>query len=341
VFLKETKGKGMTSRSWAKTFSLCDKPRGAVSRNKVVEKIELYSRETKKALGLVEKHRLLTIGHQAGDFERYPKDPGKISMDTVDILELMKNSFEDYCLDGIEIDIQIDHKNIIDENLKDVYVVHNELETQLAPFAIDYFKRNTLRKVIRGFVDSKYHERGKHIYIEIKCNDSERLNNRDNEAISGALDIIDDVVKGFSASETQKIFRHIGFASFNHRALERIAGSAKGRHNLFFIVASNRALGWIATKTIYPHFNFLGKRLKKVLLRSEFLTGVWFDPCAVKDFSEIFNAMNREREGNPLLRPLDVYVSTYLLEEREYFRKLGMQKDKMHHVEGLFFEIKR
>jgi len=330
----------MTSRRSAKPFSLCNKPRGAISRDKVVEKIEYYNRRTKKCLGIVESHRLLKIGHQAGAFERYPKDPEKISIDTADILELMKKSFEDYRLDGIEIDIQIDQKNIVGEGVRDIYVVHNKLEINLAPYAADYLKKNTLRKVIMGFIDAKYHEKDKHIYIEIKCDDSKRLDIRDEAAISGALDVIDEVVKSYSAGEAEAICKHIAFASFNYRALERIDRLCNGKHDLFFIVASNRALGWIATKTIYPHFNYLGKRLKKVLLRSEFLTGVWFDPCAVNDFARIFNGINREREGNLLLKPLKVFVSTYLLKKEEYFDRLESEREKLGNVEGLFFETK-
>ena len=176
--------------------------------------------------------------------------------------------------------------------------------------------------------------------IEIKCDDYEKLDMRDKAAITGALHIIDDLVRQSSPEKAKEIREHIGFASFNTMALERIAEVTGGRHDLFFIVASNRALGWIATKTIYPHFNYLGKRLKKVLSRSEYLTGAWFDPCAVKDFSRIFNAINRERQGNPLLQPLKVYISTYLLEEREYFHRLEKDREKVQHVEGLFFEIK-
>ncbi len=330
----------MTFKKSTRPFSFCSNPYGALSRDHAEEKIAYYTQKTKKCLGMAEGHRLLKIGHQAGAFERYPKDPGAISIDTADILDLMKMSFEDYRLDGIEIDIQIDQNNIIDENVRDIYVVHNKLDFHLMPYATGYLKRNTLRNVLKGFLDAKYHEKDKYMYIEIKCHVAKKLDIRDKAAISGALNVIDDVLKGFSSEEAEEIRKHIGFASFNNKALERIAELAKGRHALFFIVASNKALGWIATKTIYPHLNYLGKRLKKILLESQFLTGIWFDPCAVKDFGRIFNAINRERQGNPLLQPLKVYVSTYLLEEREYFSRLEKDREKLYHAGGLFFDIK-
>jgi hypothetical protein len=328
------------SRRSAKPFSLCNKPRGAVSRDKIVEKIEYYNRRTRNCLGVVESHRLLKIGHQAGDFERYPKNPEKISMHTADISELMKKSFEDYRLDGIEIDIRMDHGNVIDKAVKDIYVVHDKLESPLGPYPTSYLKRNTLRNVLKGFIEAKYHEKNKHIYIEIKCDDSEGLDSRDKAGISGALDVIDEVVKSYPAGKAEAIYRHIALASFNYKALERIDRLCNGQHDLFLIVASNRLVGWLAIKTIYPHFNYLGKRLKKVLSTSEFLKGAWFDPCAVNHFGGIFNGINREREENLLLKPLKVFISTYLLQKEDYFDRLESEREKLRHVEGLFFEMK-
>jgi hypothetical protein len=328
------------SRRSAKPFSLCNKPRGALLRDKIVEEIEFYNKRTKKCLGVDESRRLLKIGHQAGDFERYPKNPEKISMDTVDISDLMKKSFEDYGLDGIEIDLQMDHGNVIDKAVKDIYVVHDKLESPLGPYATSYLKRNTLREVLKGFIEAKYHKKNKHIYIEIKCDDSERLDNQDKTAISGTLDVIDEVVKRYPAGEAEAICRHIALASFNYKALDRTDRLCNGQHDLFLIVASNRIIGWLAIKTIYPHFNFFGKRLKKVLSTSEFLKGAWFDPCAVNHFGSIFNGINKEREKNLLLKPLKVFVSTYLLQKEDYFDRLESEREKLRHVEGLFFEIK-
>ena len=220
--------KKMTSKRSAVTFSLCNKPHGVISSNNILERTEYYDRRTKKCLGLAESHRLLKIGHQAGSFQRYPKDPEKISKDTADISELMKKSFEDYRLDGIEIDIQVDCRSVVDEANRDIYIVHDNLESSPGPYATDYLKRNTLQKVLKVFTDAKYHEKGKYIYIEIKCKNSERLDNRDKEAISGALKVIDDVIRESSAEVAKEIRKHIGFASFNYMALETIDELAIG-----------------------------------------------------------------------------------------------------------------
>ena len=330
----------MAYSRFTKFFSICNTSFGAITRENAAKQIGSYNKRTKKYLGIGENSDLLKIGHQAGSYKRYPKDPEKIGTDTFDISKLMKQSFEDLSLDGIEIDIQIDQENVVHESIKEIYVVHDKLENGLDSYAIGYLKRNTLEKVLRNFIDAKYHENNRHIYIEIKCDDSEQLDTRDETLITGALNIIDKLMKNRSHEEAEEICDHLAFASFNYRALERIGELSKGRYDLFFIAASNRTLGWIASKTIYRQFNYLGKRLKKILSESKMITGVFFDPCSIDDFGSVFNGINNIRENEFSLKPLKIFISTYLLEENEYFDRIEKEGKNLQNVKGLFFDIK-
>ncbi|MBW1912628.1 MAG: hypothetical protein JRI43_05580 [Deltaproteobacteria bacterium] len=332
--------RNMTSNRFTRFFSFCKTSYGAISREGAVKKIDSYKKRTGQCLGIGEKEDLLKFGHQAGSYEQYPKDPEKTGTDTLDISKLMKQSFDDYSLDGIEIDIQIDQENRVGEGIKDIYVVHDKLENDLKSYAIEYLKRNTLKKVLRDFIEAKYYENNKHIYIEIKCDDSERLDTCDERVIAGTLDVIDGLVKEYSHEDAEEICDHLAFASFNYRALEKIDKLSKHRYDLFFIAASNRTLGWIATKTIYRHFNYLGKMLKKTLSESNIITGVFFDPCAIDDFGAVFNRINDTRENEFKLEPLKIFISTYLLEEDEYFDRIENEGKNLQNVKGLFFDIK-
>jgi len=330
----------MASNRFTRFFSICNTPYGAISRENAAKKIDSNSKRTGKCLGIGKNKDLLKIGHQAGSYKRYPKDPEKIGTYTFDISKLMKQAFDDLSLDGIEIDIHVDQKNVVGQDIKDIYVVHDKLENGLDSYAIGYLKRNTLEKVLRSFIEAKYHENNKHIYIEIKCDDSEQLDTWDETVITGALNIIDKLMKNCSHEEAEEICDHLAFASFNYRVLERIGELSKGRYDLFFSAASNRTLGWIASKTIYRHFNYLGKRLKESLSESKMITGVFFDPCSIDDFGYVFNGINNIRENEFSLKPLKIFISTYLLEENEYFDRIENEGKNLQNVKGLFFDIK-
>ena len=118
----------MASNRFTRFFSICDTPYGTISRENAAKKIDSNNKRTRKYLGIGENKNLLKIGHQAGSYKRYPKDPEKIGTDTFDISKLMKQGFDDLSLDGVEIDIQIDQKNVVDQDIKDIYVVHDKLE---------------------------------------------------------------------------------------------------------------------------------------------------------------------------------------------------------------------
>ncbi len=330
----------MASNRFLKFSALCKTPYGAISKKNVQEKIESYKERTKRYLNISEGKRLSAIGHQAGNYEQYPKDPGEIGPHKLDISELMKQSFELFGLDAIEIDIQIDQENVINQGIKDVFVVHDKLGNDLETCAVEYLKRNTLENVLKCFIDEKYYKKNKHIYIEIKCDDSKKLEKQDEAVIERALDVIDELLEIYPQERAEEVFKHISFASFNYKALERTAKLSNSRHSLFLIVASNRFLGWIVSKTYWPHFNYLGKKLKKTLSESELITGVWFDPCAVNNFNKVFNGINRKRESRGELKQLKIFVSTYLLGENDYFNRMKDDGEELENVEGLFFEIK-
>jgi len=330
----------MASNKISRFFAPCKNPYGAISKDNALEKIEYLKENTKKCLNIAKGECLSGIGHQAGNYEQYPKDPKEIGLDTINISESMKQSFDAYGLDGIEIDIQIDQKNIIEEGMKDIYVVHNKLKNGLDTCAIEYLKRNTFEKVLKYFIDTKYFEKNKHIYIEIKCDDSERLEKQDEAVIEGALNVIDKLLEKKPQEGVEEICKHISFASFNYRALEKIAKLSNEKYSLYLIAASNRFLGWIASKIFYPQFNYLGRNLKKTLSESKLITGVWFDPCAVNNFGNIFNEINKKRKNSGELKHLKIFISTYLLEKNDYFNKMKSEGEGLENVDGLFFDIK-
>jgi hypothetical protein len=255
-------------------------------------------------------------------------------------MDAMNWCFQDAGMDGIEIDIQADQMRLAEEAIQDIYVVHDKLRAPLRPGVREYLRRNTLEKVIKGFISQGYPAAGKSLYIEIKCDHPVTLDGWDGAVIRGALRKIGQLTSSFPEPERAVIERHIAFASFNYRALERIAELAPGKYDLFLIVASNKCLPWVASKTLYPQYNYLGRRLRQTVVRSRVLTGIWFDPWAMEDFGAVFNRINEERSRDAQGKPLALFVSTYLLEAGEYAHRLGTEKERLHNVKGLIFDIR-
>ena len=354
--------------------SLCRTSKGAIhtsepeNNDSLKNGIEEYVELVAKLVPGEQSPRLLKIGHMAGSYKQYPKSIDKIEKmnEPVDSLiargqlqhvaDLIEFSFKDLELDAVEIDVQMGWGR--ERRKRVIYVTHDPIKQAPDEYSEDvsrYLQSNRLDSVLSKFIESGYF-REKGLFIEFKCKRHDRLSESDSLVIRGTLNTIADVVKSraWKSSEEKEVFLgHVGFASFNLGALVEAAryDSIKAiykdvpnhsRPKLFYIASSNRFVGRLASVLPWTRsLNFLSRKMLKKIAEFRELTGVWFDPCGVKDFVDSFSRKiisHRSRLPNPP-PPLEFHISTYKLGKGEFEKRILREKGQMEAVKGMVFDI--
>ena len=232
------------------------------------------------------------VGHQSGVPRLYPQNPDKIrkragtATPVLPTVETMKIAFESTGLDAIEIDVQVVDGG---DSVEDVYVMHDR------PTAADmtddvvgpYLSGNRLVTVLEAFAAARYYEQGKKIYLEYKTYPPMgELAETDLGLIDGTMAIVDEVA-GACGSQAEEFRSHIGFVSFNDRALKRARDltQAKG-HSFHFVAGTNRPICSLLAGLIDE--TCLDGDVIERLRSSSWLTGIWFGPGWVPDYGTVF-----------------------------------------------------
>jgi hypothetical protein len=295
------------------------------------DRINDYSDRTKSLLNYNDNTAFLTVGHAAGNYTRYPMFPRKIidchlppaDNCTWDINRSIDRSFDQFALSGVEVDVQMAGDEI--------YIIHEKV---LPADLSAYLQRNTLKQVLIHFGQNiKYMSSNKMIYIEIKCEDSEVLEENEKRLIKKVVEIISDSEKKYPG-----ISKHIAFVSFNYSALQTVHDLGSSSET-YFILATNKCAGTILKKLLCHDLSTLNDTLIAELERTSFLSGIWFDPYGIPDFSEVLSRINAQRRNANHLVPLQFFISTYKLHSDEYFSNLSEQKEKLQNVVGLIFDL--
>lgn len=226
------------------------------------------------------------IGHGGASFSHYPmnvnnqQEPiGNYDRNISNIIDLMSLVFESDSsqkIDAIELDIQVppvSHILCADAKSADSecsFIMHDTpkweaFNTNKNTKIFTYMKKNTLRKILNNFVEKKYYEKGKQLYIEIKSpsNECSLPNVNTKKCLVGADEFLKEVklltkkypyiknikswlrVVSFSASSLTHIHKYIGIdmdysfiagyheSSFIKKILKRKLSQCKGAVPVF------------------------------------------------------------------------------------------------------------
>ncbi len=305
--------------------------------NSVEECTAAYGRY-QEAAGLETGDRLL-IGHQAGDYQRYPLSAKDLTAENLaaagsyavrDVASLIDRAFETLGLTAVEIDVG----KLRDVSQTEVYVIHDRPDAKdLQPGgARAYLKRNTLEKVLAHFYWKSHHRRGRWIFIELKTDKEMGVGEADRDLVERTVSVVHQAAAGRDSV-------NVGFASFNYEVLE-LAHDEAGALELetYWILNTSRWLRHVGRLN--------GKRpvsaaTRKLLETSAFLTGVWFDPRWLPDYDDIFaRARTARRNKTPPLKPLRYSMSTYYSTMNEFEKLMAKRppsgRDQYH---AMIFEV--
>ena len=339
-------------------------PRGAIRYSPSPQDImESYRQETETLLEYpIPRHAVL---HRAGSFQEYAKDvhDSKFSYrpkegGIQDVADLMDWSFKELDADGIEIDVQTVPGS---EKFDKVYIVHDPIraENGLSDDACDYLEKNELEDVLKRYISENYFKTGKgnkrerFLYIELKCAKGcfrlrhHALSDEEKAYLEKVVSRISKLLPDNDQATSERIRRHIAFASFNLGALEHTYRFMKERgeesgHRFFFIAATNKPiLGRIAC-LFSREINYLDEDLTNRIINASWLDGIWFDPSGMNVIAKTFNNINRRRKDGPL----DIHISTYKLCKKQYLKKMRKEMavqgtETLQHVKGMIYEIQR
>ena len=269
-------------------------------------------------------NRLSAIGHAAGSYQQYPIDISLPSDKKVS--ELILDSIKTHDLNGIEIDVQIDksgdvyvtHDRIIGDDKENIKQINKNSEKLNEVITTIY--KNGLNNDIR-------------LFIELKTS-SQEVTDIDELLINGILKSIKYGID--NKSFQNKILNNISFISFNYNMLKKFHDENKKigivNFRLYQIIASsyNKLLTWC----ICPAFSVLNVDLLK---KDDILTGIWFDPKGIPDFTTAFNEINNYRKN----KAYEIYISTYGLSKDSYVKALKKNKEGLRNITGLIFDIQR
>ena len=267
------------------------------------------------------------VGHQSGMPGQYPHSPDKIkrqadtAIPVLPTTDTMKTAFEAIGLDAIEMDVQAIESGDSDG---DVYVVHDKPTTaDMADEVVStYLAGNRLVSVLEAFAAARYYEQGKRIYLEYKTDPTiGELVGADLALIERTMAIVDEVAST-CGPESEQFRAHIGFVSFNDRALQRSRDLAQASgHSLHFIAGTNRPvcrlLAGIIGETRLDHDAI--ERLRS----ATWLTGIWFAPGWVPDYGEVFPAIDEGWD-----RKLGYGIGTYYTSARRIRQLMGKEGNR-------------
>ena len=338
---------------------------GALSRKDFLSKVrEILEKQTGQKPG-----RLLSVGHQLGNFKVYPVFADKVGHKDFDSTREMLYSYTRLRLDGIELDVQLGPE------LKTPYIIHERIIDFYSKInskwekARSFFEKNSLERLLESYLQKKLHQKGKYIFIELKAKHSYKLDEIEEQTIEKTMKTLERVIS--KRPDGAAIRKKIAFISFNHMALlnamnstacgeEQNIACGESGYGYHYIAGSNLPQSYLYSTLLCPEFNSADhlfvkrkkdaahKELWEMLNADARLTGVWLLPNAVINAPKEFSRINANREKS--LGPeslLKFYLSTYQVSHKKFLDHLDNSKHRGKYgnyygqIEGLIFDVKR
>lgn len=277
--------------------------------------------------------RLLHVGHKLGSYRDYPH---RICRDGVaggltDQNVLMNTAFQaNWALDGLELDLQPGPAENGDD--PDLYVVHDPIEAGVPK---ERYQEKSIRRLLDAFRANRYAAANKHLYLELKAH-------RDcaGEKLATPYDedqIADKVILFVRAYPD--LVPAMAFTSFSARDLEVLHDKASAAHlpplHYYLIVGTTSStmgnLGCRLGSGNIPRFDTKAK-----ILTADWLTGIWFGPKTLSDFSSTLGAINDHRRG---LQPLRFMFNVYQEEWTKTFERFTKDPRRLQQLEGVIYDL--
>lgn len=331
---------------------------GLVERSSAAASIAAYVEDVNTAIekGGGKKGELITVGHQIGNYEDYPKFPGCIKDKGFIASERMETGFSDYRLSAVEIDVQLGP----DGNT--VYIMHERLTDRYSTGdskwneVMEFYNKNTLRSLLDVFVRTN----DKYLYIELKAKKADTADESEKRTVLKMLEVITaSIPKGVNPDSIRS---RIGFISFNYELLDYVIKQKKeknmyAKHRLYYIACSDSLIGRAVT-CFCPELNnpdnFLSAEregskvpdLWNLVNNSDDIAGIWLSPGDIKDVVSRLSRLNEKRVNNKR-NPLEFFLSTYQKRRESFFSLLNDEKALngnsafYGNIRGLVFDIKK
>lgn len=281
--------------------------------------------------------KLEIVGHGAGSYRYYPMDvvntfmventrvrgnnwsneyPAK-AKNINDLLDLTFSSNE---VDSVEIDVQaapLSH-SLCGDGLGCLYVMHNEPDWEMLEEpghnAIEYLQNNSLRKILKYFVETKKYYKDRRLHLELKsnfgCNDPDRTSDFCRESAVRLANEIITTLSNLNAlksekwkdPETGEPVNWLSLVSFSATALqvsqEVLKAAGLDKYVDFSLIAGvyPADLRWIPgqLKGSVPVFS---SKLRGFAETTEWLDTIWFSPQGIEGFNKVFQDVLNKRQA--------------------------------------------
>ncbi len=286
------------------------------------------------------------MGHRLGEFAHYPMNLNSLDRlagykETRDMLD---EGFRNYGLSGLELDIRVKSERPVNGEAETVYVVHDELSSNLPEPCQDYLDRNRFDALLRHYIAKKYYET-KLLGVELKGNkrwyDPARgLLTSDPEYESrlarAGVATVDRVCREMKLKKSvaRQVRGSIAFACFHLSALEAAFAAGGEGFRFYLIATTDRFWSGFLNQLIWKNPPLRGAIIAEIAA-ADFLTGIWFDPIFYDRPLALFNEINRRRA-----RKLHFFISTYYSGFERLKQLLAAEQGQPRlPVEALFFDL--
>jgi len=272
------------------------------------------------------------IGHVLGAYQEYAMQLTARGTRTRkhdemlrDATTLMQEAFDARYLDAVEFDV---HMNTRDAEASAVLVLHHEPHWESLPkwpLAQGFLQndRNSLRVLLASFF-ARYHQQQKRLYIELKAPEGcraiaappgatcRRIAGEVAAALVSHGEVLGSdwrsiVLVSFSTQMLEAVYEALPTALRTRIDYLLIVGSAS---RLLSTVASRK--GWVAP---------FSDKQRHWMVKTPWLTGVWYSPRAMRDFPRLIADVNVQRV-DATLPCLDVGISVYLQQVNKFLRDM-------------------
>ncbi|WP_196888411.1 hypothetical protein [Aureivirga sp. CE67] len=223
------------------------------------------------------------------------------------------------------------------------FIIHdipNWKKLHIRSKTLDFFKKNTVKKVLKHFTKNNYHQTSK-LFFEIKVTEKCYGIKRATCEI-----VCEDLAKGLIPF-AEKYKRDSGenwmqIVSFSPRALrlfrEHLPDNLKDKFNYCLIVGFTG--GYIKSKLaqikgFVPAFD---ETIKSKILEMDWLDCLWFSIQGITDFKEQFEALNNRRIAENM-KELEFSFSTYQYKKEKLKKMLKSQAKYPFNFQSFLIDI--
>ncbi len=306
--------------------------------------------------------RILTVGHQIGNYEEYPLFPGEIVNHEFVSHKEMIRSFNNLKLDAIEVDVQLGPQDSV------LYIHHESLKEEYGNdmhawnYVQEYYNKNRLDTLLQTFIKKQYYT-SKYLYIELKTKDAYLLSETEELTIVKTKELVQSTIQALIKDPINQVsaLKHIAYISFNHLALkkmhdEHVKKTEELNHKLYYILGANGFWGMAsrfccnALNNGAHMINNKGEKhelMKKMLMEQGYLTGFWLSPNTLKNTPELIHIINQERFSS--FGPdeqFEIFLSTYQNDAEDFMNSIKSENEFANerfykNIRGIVFDVKK